>query len=133
MPKENRGLESKVENDKQSTQGTNCRDDSTYSPKAERPINAMCHVLPFGGCSHFHDTHCNKTRFFNSLSCSLGPLTIPDFSLQNLKLHPELLVHKEDTNAKATAFDRVLGGLYDKFIVTTPNASALWAPPLGSN
>ncbi len=32
-----------------------------------------------------------------------------------------------------TAFNGVLGGLYDKFIVTTPNASALWVLPLGSN
>ncbi|KAK0429917.1 hypothetical protein EV421DRAFT_1939721 [Armillaria borealis] len=58
---------------------------------------------------------------------------MPDVSLQHLKLHPELLLHKRNPDAKVSAFDGALGGLYDKFIVTTPNASALWAPPLGSN
>ncbi|KAK0442562.1 hypothetical protein EV421DRAFT_1949390 [Armillaria borealis] len=58
---------------------------------------------------------------------------MPDVSLQHLKLHPELLLHKRNPDAKVSAFDGALGRLYDKFIVTTPNASALWAPPLGSN
>ncbi|SJL19094.1 uncharacterized protein ARMOST_22702 [Armillaria ostoyae] len=47
-----------------------------------------------------------------------------------LLFNPKLTIF--DLSDRSLCFDGALGGLYDKFIVT-PNASALWAPPLGSN
>ncbi|PBK58917.1 hypothetical protein ARMSODRAFT_983466 [Armillaria solidipes] len=139
MPERKRQVAVERRKQKQLTQGTNCRDDSTYSPEDERSIGHdddgewQTYLFANHMVFSFNSLFLVAVHIVATSTCTLPTSTMQDFTPQNIKLHPELLLHKKNPDEKITAFDGALGGLYDRFIVTTPNMHTLYAPPLGNN
>ncbi|PBK86506.1 hypothetical protein ARMGADRAFT_1086356 [Armillaria gallica] len=58
-----------------------------------------------------------------------------EFSSESLRSHPDRLLHKSSPGNELQGWDGRCGALYnqlDDLLITTLNASAIWAPPLGA-
>ncbi|KAK0498045.1 hypothetical protein EDD18DRAFT_1104533 [Armillaria luteobubalina] len=149
--------------EKQPTQSTSCEDDNTYSPKVKRcdksttqliglfvnslddssTNNRTCtpayRSLNYIHCKHpsyWHDPYFRPSfgTIATAASTSAVPIfvsifapSVPHYNPEDFTgLHISILI-------TSLVVQPSVCGLYDTFIVTSPNAAALWAPPLGHN